>query len=374
MSEVATLAGVSLATAERALNGRARVKPATRDRVLAAANELRYMPSSAASALSRQDREVRIGICVPRELAAYFDQIRRGLATEAERPRLHGVKLVYATPSHMEEDVSPYIDDLVAKEVQALLVCPGKDTSTSAKIKAAEASGIRVVCCSNDLATSGRTSAVVVDPELAGRMAAELFLKFSPVKRRVLVVTGSLDVANHARKASAFQTAINASGAFTGEVLLLQGHDDPVLTYQLLEETLDREPGISCIFVSTANCLPACRLIAARQLQRSITLVTSDVFSTMRTFLEDGTILASLYQRPYRLGLHGLQVTLQTLRDPQNCSCLYSYAPEIIMAPNLAFLPEFSDHTLSMLESVKPVSAALSLTHEATQSARRQSL
>ncbi|MFA5568184.1 MAG: LacI family DNA-binding transcriptional regulator [Trueperaceae bacterium] len=50
--DIARAAGVSVSTASLALNGDARVRPATRDRVLAAAEELRYHPSRTAKSLS----------------------------------------------------------------------------------------------------------------------------------------------------------------------------------------------------------------------------------------------------------------------------------------------------------------------------------
>lgn len=52
IADVAALAGVGEATVSRVLNGRANVRPATRERVLAAIQELKYRPSSVARSLS----------------------------------------------------------------------------------------------------------------------------------------------------------------------------------------------------------------------------------------------------------------------------------------------------------------------------------
>ena len=51
LSDVARRAGVSIATASKALNGRGDVAPATRKRVLAAADELTFTPNAAARSL-----------------------------------------------------------------------------------------------------------------------------------------------------------------------------------------------------------------------------------------------------------------------------------------------------------------------------------
>jgi DNA-binding LacI/PurR family transcriptional regulator len=52
MYDVAKLAGVSHQTVSRVINGSASIKPETRDKVLAAIEELGYRPSMAARALA----------------------------------------------------------------------------------------------------------------------------------------------------------------------------------------------------------------------------------------------------------------------------------------------------------------------------------
>ena len=61
--DVARVAGVSVATASRALNGNVLVKPQTRDRILAVMDELGFMPSPAARRLSL-GRTLTVGVVV----------------------------------------------------------------------------------------------------------------------------------------------------------------------------------------------------------------------------------------------------------------------------------------------------------------------
>jgi len=67
LSEVAQLAGVSLATASRAVNGRARISEATRRRVLRAARQLSYAPNLAAKSLA-SGRGSIVGVLLPDEM------------------------------------------------------------------------------------------------------------------------------------------------------------------------------------------------------------------------------------------------------------------------------------------------------------------
>jgi LacI family transcriptional regulator len=97
--DVARIAGVSIASVSRVLNGRRNPRPETRDRVLQAVAELRFFPDGAARALSARLKEV-VGVIVrqPRETEPggsvfadedeslqFPDMMNRGIAVAAQR-------------------------------------------------------------------------------------------------------------------------------------------------------------------------------------------------------------------------------------------------------------------------------------------------
>jgi LacI family transcriptional regulator len=86
--DVAREAGVSVASASRALNGLANVTPATRERVLGAAASLRYVPHTAARALSTR-RTDTIGVMLPDLHGEFFSEIIRGADLAARARGLH---------------------------------------------------------------------------------------------------------------------------------------------------------------------------------------------------------------------------------------------------------------------------------------------
>ncbi|MBL7499923.1 LacI family DNA-binding transcriptional regulator [Frankia sp. CNm7] len=87
IEDVAALAGVSRATVSRVLNGSSHVLPATRSRVLAAADELGFVPSLAARALAggRGDRVAIVAISHPwcPEEDRFFGTVAYAAAEEA---------------------------------------------------------------------------------------------------------------------------------------------------------------------------------------------------------------------------------------------------------------------------------------------------
>lgn len=81
LNDVARIAGVSKATASRALSGRGYVSLATRDRVVAAAAELGYVVSSNASSLVTGHTR-NVGIVIPHINRWYFGEVLEGIESE----------------------------------------------------------------------------------------------------------------------------------------------------------------------------------------------------------------------------------------------------------------------------------------------------
>lgn len=72
---IAEIADVSIGTVDRALHGRPGINEATRQRILKIAEQIAYTPNLAARALSVSRATARIGVCIPREIRFFYDQL-----------------------------------------------------------------------------------------------------------------------------------------------------------------------------------------------------------------------------------------------------------------------------------------------------------
>lgn len=88
LNDVAKTAGVSIASASRAINGLGNVTEEVRTRVLAAAAALKYVPHGAARALA-MSRTHTIGVILPDIYGEFFSEIIRGIDVEARARGLH---------------------------------------------------------------------------------------------------------------------------------------------------------------------------------------------------------------------------------------------------------------------------------------------
>jgi LacI family transcriptional regulator len=88
IKDVARLAGVSVATVSRALNGHANVTPRTREHVMGVVEQLRFVPSSAARSMITR-RTHTVGALLPDLHGEYFSELIRGIDLAARARGLH---------------------------------------------------------------------------------------------------------------------------------------------------------------------------------------------------------------------------------------------------------------------------------------------
>ncbi|WP_230684844.1 LacI family DNA-binding transcriptional regulator [Cellulomonas sp. JZ18] len=118
LADVARLAGVSPATASRALNSRPEVAEATRARVLAVAREHHYVASPEASGLASRTTG-RVAVVVPHLSRWFFGALLEGLEARLRRARLD--VLLYHVPTR--RDRHDFFERLPARrKVDAVVV------------------------------------------------------------------------------------------------------------------------------------------------------------------------------------------------------------------------------------------------------------
>src|SRR5262249_3386763 len=203
--KIARLAKVSIGTVDRALHGRAGISEVTRTKVLRIAKELAYTPHPAARFLSVGRAKLRIGVCVPQEIRLFYDHMRAGIEDEAQRVSSLGIELVRRPIPGLGTDQVPQLTALLRKNVSAIIVTPGNPALVGPLIDAAEEQNVRVICITTDAPNSRRSGMVGVDPELSGRLAAELMARFVPRDSRVAMITGMLSAEEHRLKWDGFR-------------------------------------------------------------------------------------------------------------------------------------------------------------------------
>lgn len=121
MQDVALKAGVSKSTVSQYINNRFEfMAMPTRLRVEAAIEELGYIPNQVAKSL-KQKKTGTIGVIVANILHTFSTEIIRAIEDECER---NGFHLFVCNADDQPEKERSYIDTLVAKQVDGLIIFP----------------------------------------------------------------------------------------------------------------------------------------------------------------------------------------------------------------------------------------------------------
>jgi LacI family transcriptional regulator len=349
---IAEIADVSIGTVDRALHGRGGIKETTRQRILGIARQIGYTPNLAARALSVARASARIGVCMPREIHFFFDQLWSGVLDEAKRVSQLGIEFVNRPVKALGEGDAEAFKELMASGVDGIILTAGNPKSLKPLIDEAEEKGIRVVCVSTDAPESRRSSIVCVEPFLNGCLAGELMAKFVPPGSKVAVVAGMLMAEDHRKKANGFSETFPKHCPSGKIAAVIEGHEDEDESFQKTFDLLRRVPALAGIYVNTVNCLPVCRALGARGLGEKVKLITTDLFVEMSPYFKKGTITASIYQHPHRQGQIAVHLMADNLTGKAALPPAVHLSPGVVMSCNLHLFREIRITDAKLSEAI----------------------
>ena len=337
---IAEMANVSIGTVDRALHGRGGIKEATRKRILQIAQQIGYSPNLAARALSVAKSRVRIGVCIPKEIHFFYDQLWGGVLDEEHHLEQLGVEFENRPVQTLGEGDIEVFKQLVESGVDGIVLTAGSPKQLTPLINEAEANGVRVVCVSTDAPDSRRSSIVCVEPHLNGCLAGELMGKCVPSGSKVAVVAGMLSTEDHRKKTDGFSEGFLRHCPEGKIVSVVEGHEDEDESFEKTSDLLGRFPGLNGLYVNTVNCLPVCRALGARGFEGKVKLITTDLFAEMAPYFEEGTITASIYQQPHRQGQIAVRLLADNLANQVNLPKNVYLSPQVVMTSNLHLFRE----------------------------------
>ncbi len=282
--DVALQAGVSQATAARALGGYGYVGETARRRILAAARALGYLPNNAARTLASGTSNI-IGLVAGDIENSFFATAARGLADVVEE---FGYTLIIA---NSDEDLARErraVDSLRANNVDGLVVAPA-DSRDGAHLAEAVSAGTPIVLL--DRTVRGLAVDSAVSDGLAGTTAAMRHL-LAQGHRRIGMVTNSAHVllSSMTMRRRGWEDALRGAGIKPDDSLLAVASSPMEDGYRATLELLTG-PKPPTAVIAANNFMTIGALRAIRELDivlcRDLSLVAFDDFE-----------LLSLYEPP----------------------------------------------------------------------------
>lgn len=129
MKDVASQSGVSVSTVSHVVNSSRYVDPHTRDKIEKVIEELDYRPNIVAQSL-RSKRSRFIGIVVPNIRETFFTELIKSIESKASRDGLSVI--LCDSEDNLSKELN-YLDTLIQKGVEAIVLCPTSDDAAHYK-------------------------------------------------------------------------------------------------------------------------------------------------------------------------------------------------------------------------------------------------
>ena len=196
--DVARVAGVSVASASRALNGHDKVAPDMRARVQAAAVRLNYVPHSGARSLTRRKCDA-IGVVLPDLFGEYFSELIRGIDRVAHA---HGLQLLLSNMHGNPHEAALAVSAMRGRVDGLLVMAPDPDHARLLDVLSPSLPAVLLNCHGP---TPGIAS-VGIDNEGAARTMTRHLVERG--YRRIAFVSGPRDNRDSMARQAGFRAAL----------------------------------------------------------------------------------------------------------------------------------------------------------------------
>jgi LacI family transcriptional regulator len=315
--QIAAMAGVSRGTVDRALNHRAGINPQIRAEILAIAAATGYKTNRAGKMLGIRKNPLKIGIQMPAVGNDFFLEVRRGLEQAAVELADFGLILVIREMKGFTVATQiAQVRSLLAEGINALAFVPIDHPDVAGLLDELAAARLPVLTLNTDVASGPRLGYVGNDYARSGAIAAGIFgLLAAGQPLQVLIVTGSRQVLGHNQRIAGFCRTVRQRYPEIAVLDILENQDDDERSCQMVREALTRWPGLDALFLTAGGVAGACRARREFAGSRQIRIICFDQTPGIESYLQDGTIAASIGQEPFRQGHEAVRLLFDYLLD-----------------------------------------------------------
>jgi LacI family transcriptional regulator len=190
-------------------------------------------------------------------------------------------------------------------------------------------------CVATDAPGTERLSSITEDSYTSGALAAELLTRCCREQGPIVVVTGNLNIHDHAEKLRGFNETLVRMQNTAHPVLTIEAHDDPGRAYRKVNALLKKQKNICAVYVSTSNSLPVIHALKDGDRIGQVPVVASDLFPALIRLMRSDKVLATVYQRPRAQGRMAFQFLYQFLVEGTHPVASYKLPPHVILQSNL---------------------------------------
>lgn len=320
--DVARESGVSYSTVSRALNGYEFVKPATRDKVLRAAQKLGYVPNQQARSLAG-GRSGLIGVLVPGLDNGYITEIIRGVDEELAKSDYN--LILYTTHRHRTRE-SSYVSTIMNGGADGLLLVVPFISNTYLDTLHQQNFPFVVI---DQFDKTGKSS-VVNGTNWQGAYDATQYL-IGLGHQRIGFITGLIELHSAMDRLSGYQSALNDANLPVQEEWIVKGDFGEQGGYLATQDLLDLPNPPTAIFASN-DLLAFGTMEAIRQRGLSIPEDISVIgFDDIPQASWVYPALTTVHQPLDKMGRLAVKMLLEHIDSPEYLPYVATLATELIV-------------------------------------------
>ena len=290
IEDVAVEAGVSVATVDRVLNGRAAVRPQTAERVEKAIRRLNYQPDRLAARLARA-REYRFCFILPEGSNAFMASLADAVQEEALRMAREKVVIDLRHTDVFDAQRLSATLDTIGPVYDGVAVVALDHPRVREAINALAERGVSVVTLVSDVPSSKRIHYVGIDNSAAGRTAATLMGRYLSGRRgKVGLVAGSLSLRDHIERQFGFEQVMAHDYPDLTILPVREGRDDRDKVQAVADQLLADHPDLIGLYNVGAGSGGIAAALEQAGRARDVVFITHELTDDTRRALIDGTI------------------------------------------------------------------------------------
>jgi LacI family transcriptional regulator len=257
IKEVALKAGVSIATVSRVLNDKGPVAVETRSRILAAIEQLRYVPHGAARSLITNQTDT-IGVLLPDLYGEFFSEVIRGIDLAARRSGFH----VLISGFHSDRAEIEAVLRALRGRVDGLIVLSPDVDAQGLRRNLPETLPVVLL----NTRVQGREGAAfdAINVDNYGGAFAMVRHLAALGHRRIALICGPAENADARERLRGYRDALRAEGIAPSPALEIPGDFSEESGYRAGQRLLTLEPRPEAVFAANDSMAIGC-LFALRE-------------------------------------------------------------------------------------------------------------
>ncbi len=317
LSDVARVAQVSLATADRVLNGRPGVHARSILRVTEAVSQLRYRPDPSAARLSRVQPH-RVCFVLPSGCNSFVQMLREQVRENASWMTDHRVSSRMLEVDVFEPQRLAQLLSGLAGQCETVVVLAVDHPVVEQAIHRLMDLGCEVITLVSDVPKSRRRHFVGIDNVAAGRTAGSLIGRFAgPAAGEIGVIVGSLSLRDHAERSFGFNQVLSGEYPHLTVLPPVAGKDLSELNQTLTRKLLANHPKLRGIYSVGAGNPGISAALQETARAHDVLFVGHELTPEARADLLDGTMDAVISQDAGHEIRSALRLALShTTREP----------------------------------------------------------